>query len=151
MKPILLIIALTLVPFYSDACECLELSLEKLDNESYEWAEVIVIGEIIQLGSEYHIEVKENIKGETDSKIIGLTQGENQVFICTWYPNRKGEYLLYLKVIEMNGEKYYYASECLGSRLLSLDFQPASLHSDKDKETLISQTNDWLIELRKRK
>lgn len=135
------------------ACECPEYNLEELDKVSYEWSDVILIGEIIKTGTDYQIKVIEVLKWKIDEEIItGKTIGDSEEFNnCTFYPNRKGEYLLYLKKIVINGMTYYYSSECLGSRLLNLDYSPVSLDTEKSKAEIISETNKWINKLRKEK
>ena len=135
------------------ACDCPEYSLEKLDEVSYEWSDIILIGEIISTGTDYEINVTEVLKGKIDDEIIiGKTIGDSEEFNnCTFYPNRKGEYLLYFKKIVINGMTYYYSSECLGSRLLNLEYSPVSLNTRKSKEEIIAETKKWINKLRKDK
>lgn len=137
----------------SIACECPEYNLENLDKVSYEWSDVILIGEIIKTGTDFKIKVTEVLKGKIVANIIiGKTIGDSEEFNnCTFYPNRKGEYLLYLKKIVINGMICYYSSECLGSRLLNLDYSPVSLDTRKSKEEIIAETNKWISKLRKEK
>ncbi len=153
MKQILLIITTLVLSAKIFACECPEYNLEKLDKESYEWSHVILIGEIINTGTEYEIKVIELLKGKIDENIIiGKTIGDNEEFnTCTFYPNRKGEYLLYLKKTIIKGVTYYYSSQCLGSRLLNLDYTPVSLITEKSKTEIISETNKWINILREKK
>ena len=147
-----LILLLTL-SVHSFACECPEYKLIELDKQSYEWSDLIIIGKIIKIGTNYQVEVNEVLKGEIiNGKLDGLTMGENEVFNnCTFYPRTKGEYLLYLKMVIIDGKTYYYSSECLGSRLLTLEYKQASLNTKKSKVQLIDETKKWIKELRKRK
>lgn len=150
MKQILTIIMVLAFSAKSIACECPEYNLEELDKVSYEWSDVILIGEIIKTGTDFEIKVTEVLKGKIVEKIIiGKTIGDSEEFNnCTFYPSRKGEYLLYLKKIVINGMTYYYSSECLGSRLLNLDYSPVSLDTRKSKEEIIAETNKWINKLR---
>ena len=154
MKTIIttLILLLTIC-IHSFACECPEYNLKDLDYQSYEWSDLIIIGNIIKTGTNYKIDVKEVLKGKTTTDIIeGMTIGENEVLNnCTFYPRTKGEYLLYLKMVLIDGETYFYSSECLGSRLLNLEYIPVSLNTEKSKSQLIDETMEWIIELRKGK
>ncbi len=153
MRQILTIFMFLALSVKMIACECPEYNLEKLDKVSYEWSDVILIGEIIKTGIDYKIMVIEDLKGKMNEKIIvGKTIGDTLEFdTCTFCPNRKGEYLLYLKKIVINGIVYYYSSECLGSRLLNLEYSPVSLDTKKSKEEIISETNNWINKLRKEK
>ena len=153
MRQILTIIMILALSTKIFACECPEYNLEELDKVSYEWSDVILIGEIIKTGTDYQIKVIEILKGKIDeSIIIGKTMGDSAEYnTCTFYPNRKGEYLLYLKKRVINGMTYYYSSECLGSRLLNLDYSPVSLDTEKSKAEIISETNKWINKLRKEK
>jgi len=147
-----LILLLTIL-VQSFACECPEYKLSELDKESYEWSNLIIIGNIIKTGTNYQVEINEVLKGKiTNGKIEGLTIGENEVFNnCTFYPKVTGEYLLYLKIVVIDGKTYYYSSECLGSRLLNLEYKPISLNTEKSKTQLIDETLQWIDELRKEK
>ena len=135
------------------ACECPEYNLKDLDRESYKWSDVVLIGNISQTGAKYQIEIKETLKGKITDKIIeGLTVGKSEVFSnCTFSPRKKGEYLLYLKKVMIDGKTYYYSSECLGSRLVNFEYVLFSLNTEKSKAELIEETNKWINELRKRK
>lgn len=151
MRQILVLIFIITLSIKAFACECPEYKLKELDRESYDWSDVVLIGNISETGVEYQIEIKEILKGKIiGNKIEGLTIGNNEVFNnCTFYPRKKGEYLLYLKMIEIEGKIYYYSSECLGSRLLNFEFKPVSLGTEKSKNELIDETNKWIEELRK--
>jgi hypothetical protein len=153
MKQIITIILVLIFSAKSIACECPMYNLKKLDNVSYEWSDIILIGEIIKTGTEYQIKVVEVLKGEIDKNlIIGKTIGDNEEFNnCTFYPDRKGEYLLYLKKTIISETTYYYTSQCLGSRLLNLDYNPVSLYTEKNKTEIISETNKWIDKLREEK
>lgn len=145
------LILLLTISVHSFACECLEYKLAELDKVSYEWSDLIIIGNIINTGSNYQIEINEVLKGKiTNGVIEGLTIGENEVFNnCTFNPRTKGEYLLYLKMVVINGKTFYYSSECLGSRLLNLEYKPVSLNTEKSTAQLIDETMEWINELRK--
>ena|SRR5690554_5209579 len=149
MKALLLGIFTLLFSVQVTACECSEYSLEKLDQESYAWSDVIVIGDIIKTGTKYKIEVSEVLRGQVQKETLeGFTELDEP---CTFYPSRKGTYIIYLRKIVIEDSTYYYSSECLGSRLLNLAYYPVSLKSNKSKEELLDMTNSWIDELRKRK
>lgn len=139
--------------FHSIACECPEYALRELDNESYEWSDLIVIGLVIKTGTNYQIEVTEVLKGKTETDIIlGTTTTEDGVFDgCSFFPSDKGEYLFYLKRTLINGKPFYMNSQCLGTRPLNFDSYPIPLQTDKSKSELIIETESWIDELRKRK
>jgi YHS domain-containing protein len=153
MKQFLTIIFILLSSSKIFACECPEYNLKELDTESYEWSDIVLIGNISNTGTKYQIEIKESLKGKiTDNTIQGLIISKSEVFnTCTFYPRKKGEYLFYLKIIVIDGKTYYYSSECLGSRLLNFENQPVSLLTNKTKEELIKETEIWIEELRKSK
>ena len=147
-----LIITLLWVLFLKGhACECPEYEIRKLDSISYANSDLVLIGTIEKIGNEYKIKVIELFKGEAkDLILIGLTGGEDEVFsTCTFYPRRTGEYILYLNRKIINGRTIYYASECLGSRLLNSDYFPVSLKQKESKEIIIQKTNEWISYLRK--
>ena len=147
-----LILLLTL-SFNSIACECPEYELRELDNESYEWSDLVVIGNVIRTGTNYQIEVTEVLKGKAESDIIhGTITTEDGAFDgCSFFPNNKGEYLFYLKRTMKNGKPFYMYSECLGTRPLNFNSYPIPLRTDKSKSELIVETDKWIDELRKRK
>ncbi len=152
-KTITTLILLLTISAQSFACECLGYSLADLDKESSEWSEIILIGNIVKTGDNFKVEVNEVLKGEiTSCEIEGLTIGKNEVFNnCTFYPREKGEYLLYLRTIKIDGKNYYYSSQCLGSRLLNLTYGPVSLNEKKSKAQLIEETKQWIDQLRSRR
>jgi hypothetical protein len=147
-----LILLLTL-SLNSIACECPEYGLKELDNESYEWSDLVVIGNVIKTGTNYQIEVTEVLKGKAENNIIlGTITTEDGVFDgCSFFPDNKGEYLFYLKRTMKNGKPFYMYSQCLGTRLLNFDSYPIPLRTDKTKLELIAETESWINELRKRK
>lgn len=151
-KTITTFILLLAISVNSFACECSEYNLKELDIKSYEWSDLIIIANIKNEGTNYKIDVKEVLKGKiTNDTIVGLTIGENIVFNnCTFYPRTKGEYLLYLKTVVIDSKTYYYSSECLGSRLLNLEYKPVALNTEKSKAELIDETILWISELQKR-
>ena len=153
MRKISLLIFILILANKAFACECPEHSLKELDKQSYEWSDVVVIGNISSIGKKYQVEIEETLKGKiTDIIIEGLTIDENEVFTnCTFYPRKEGKYLLYFKMIVIDGKTYYYASECLGSRLLNFEHSPVSLDTEKSKTELIEETNNWINELRIKK
>lgn len=150
MKAILVGIFTFLFSIQASACECPEYSLEELDQESYAWSDVIVIGDITKTGTKFEIEVSEVLKGQVQKDTLeGLTDIEVP---CTFYTSRKGTYLIYLRKTTIDGNTYYYSSECLGSRMLNLAYYPVSLiGSNKSKQELLDMTNSWIEELRKKK
>ncbi len=147
-----LILLLTL-SFNSAACECPEYELSEFDNESYEWSDLVVIGNVIKTGTNYQIEVTEVLKGKTENNIIlGTITTEDGLFDgCSFFPDDKGEYLFYLKRTMKNGKPFYMYSQCLGTRLLNFESYPIPLRTDKPKLELIAETESWINELRKRK
>jgi hypothetical protein len=153
MRHFLIIPLLLLFFTKGHTCECPEYKLRKLDSLSYAYSDLVLIGTIVKIGSEYKIKILELLKGETkDEILIGLTGGEDEIFsTCSFYPNKTGEYLLYLNRKAIKGRTIYYASECLGSRLLNSDYYPISLNENESKEVLIQETNEWISELRKQK
>ena len=147
-----LIILLTL-SFNSFACECPEYELRELDNESYEWSDIVVIGSVIKTGANYQIEVTEVLKGKTDTDIIlgTITTEDGKFDGCSFFPNNKGDYLFYLKRTMKNGRTFYLYSQCLGTRPLNFDTYPIPLLTDKSKSELITETEKWIDKLRTRK
>jgi hypothetical protein len=134
-----------------NSCECPEYwQLRLLDSLSYEGSDVVLVGRIIKIGSEYKIKVIEILKGFTkDAMIIGLSVGNDAVFnTCSFSPSRRDEYLLYLNRKVINGRTIYYSSMCSGSRSLNFEDFPVSLVSGKRKDVLINETNDWIKELK---
>ncbi|MUP46063.1 hypothetical protein E0K83_09940 [Gramella sp. BOM4] len=147
-----LILLITLA-FKSAACECPEYRLRELDNESYNWSDVIVIGDVVKTGRNYKIRVRELLKGNTKSSVLnGTIIGEDEIFnSCTDHPNEKGKYLFYLKQIQKNAKTYYLYSQCLGTRRLDFGSVIIPLRTDKSKSDLIGETADWIEEMRRRK
>ena len=150
MRKFSILIFIIILSCKASACECPEYSLKELDKQSYEWSDVVLIGNISSIGNKYQVEIEEILKGKITNRIIeGLTIGENEVFSnCTFYPRKEGKYLLYFKMIVNNGKIYYFASECLGSRLLNFEHSPVSLYTEKSKAELIEETKKWINELR---
>jgi len=137
----------------SFACECPEYELKELDNESYEWSDVVIIGNVIKAGTNYQIKVIEVLKGTVGQEIIyGTTITEDDLIdVCSYFPSEKGKYLFYLKRTEKKGRKFYLYSQCLGTRKLNFDKYPIPLRTEKNKSELIAETENWIEELRKRK
>lgn len=134
------------------SCECpIYHQVRTLDSISYERSDLVIIGSIVKIGTEYKIKIIEILKGESKNEIlIGLSDGEDEVFsTCTFYPNRKGVYLLYLNRKIIEGRSIYYSSKCSGTRLLSLEYYPSSLSSKLSKKLVIKETNEWIEKLRK--
>jgi hypothetical protein len=152
-KTIATLILLLTFSFNSTACECPIYELRELDNESYEWSDIVIIGNVIKTGTNYQIEVKEVLKGDINNEVIyGTTITEDDLFDgCSFFPRDKGEYLFYLKPTLKNGRTFYLYSQCLGTRKLNFDSMPFSLRTDKSKSELIKETENWINELRKRK
>ena len=146
-------ILLQTISFKSIACECPLYGLRELDNESYEWSDLVIIGNVIETGTNYQIEVTEILKGDLEDEVIyGTTITEDGLFDgCSFFPQDKGKYLFYLKPTEKNGQTFYLYSQCLGTRQLNFDSLPIPLRTDKSKSELITETKDWIEELRKRK
>ena len=136
----------------SFACECPEYDLSELDIKSYEWSDLVIIGELIKTGANYQIKVREILKGEAKDKIInGTTITEDGVFDgCSMFPKEKGEYLFYLKKTQKNGKTYYLYSQCLGTRRLDFKTVVIPLKTNKTKSELIAQTERWIGELREK-
>lgn len=153
MRQILTLILILTLTAKMFACECPEYNLKELDKISYEWSDVVLVGEIKRTGTNYEVNVKEILKGTLDENIItGRTTGDDEVFnTCTFYPPGKGEYLLYLKKIIIEGRTFYYSSQCLGSRLLNLEYSPVSLYTEKSKSEIIAETYEWINKLREEK
>jgi hypothetical protein len=154
MKTTLLTIIILLISsFNSFACECLEYNLKELDNISYEASDLIVIGNVVKTGANYQIEVIEVLNGNIREKLIyGTTISEDGIIeSCSSVPFDKGKYLFYLNRTEKNGQPFYLYSGCLGTRKLNLDFYPVSLKTEKSKTELITDTQNWINELRKKK
>jgi hypothetical protein len=152
-KTISIFILLFTISLKSLACECPEYDLKELDNESYEWSDLVLIGEVIKTGTNFQIKVTETLKGNVEEQIInGTTITEDGIFDgCSFFPNEKGEYLFYLKKTQKNGQAFYLYSQCLGTRRTDFESVVIPLHSDKTKAELIAATEKWIEELRKRK
>lgn len=133
------------------ACECPEYDLKKMDKESYDWSDIILIGDVIKTGTNYQIKVTEILKGNVENSIIdGTTVTEDDLFYgCSSFPSDKGKYLFYLKKTQKNGQIYYLYSQCLGTRKLDFETTPIALRTDKTKSELIDETEKWMDELRK--
>jgi len=145
-----LILLLTL-SFNSVACECPEYGLKEMDNESYEWSDLVVIGNVIKTGTNYQIQVTEVLKGRAETNIIlgTITTEDGEFDGCSFFPRQKGKYLFYLERTMKNGKPFYMYSQCLGTRPLNFDSYPISLRTDKTKSELITETESWIKELRK--
>lgn|GEM_PF-3083621 len=149
-KTLTTFILLLTISIKSFACECPEYELRELDSLSYEWSDLVIIGNVIKTGTNFQIQVTEILKGIVSEKIIygttiakdGLDDG------CSFSPNQKGEYIFYLKKTEKNGQPFYLYSQCLGTRPLNFDFYPIPLRTDKSKSELIAATENWIDELR---
>ena len=152
MKALLTFIITLTVSIQAFSCECPEYNLHEFDSQSYEWSDVVLTGEIVQTGEEYQIKVIEVFKGKVENKaLFVLTTGDEEVLICTFYPHRKGEYLLYLKKTAINGKPFYYSMECMGSRLLNSEYLPVSLATEKSKKEISQETSNWIEKLRRKK
>ena len=92
---ITIFILLLTLSFNSIACECPEYALRELDNESYEWSDLVIMGNVIKTGTNYQIEVTEVLKGYIEDEVIyGTTITEDGLFDgCSFFPRDKGEYL----------------------------------------------------------
>lgn len=77
-----------------------------MDNDSYEWSDLVIIGNVIKTGINHQIEVTEILKGKIETEIIyGTTTVEDEVLDgCSFSPRDKGEYLFYLQKIMKNGK-----------------------------------------------
>ena len=134
------------------ACECGEYDLTELDERSYEYSDVVLIGEVIKTGINYRIRVKEVLKGKVETSIILGTIYKNGGYnTCTGIPRRLGEYLFYLEKFTEKRQTLYRYSSCLGSRLLNFEAVVIPLRTNKKKSELIDQTNQWIRKLRKEK
>jgi hypothetical protein len=136
-------ILLIIISLKSFACECPEYDLQKLDSESYEWSDLVLIGEVIKTGTNFQIKVTETLKGKVTED--GLLGG------CSFFPNEKGEYLFYLKETKKNGKSFYLYSQCLGTRRMDFENDVIPLRTNKTKAELIVATEKYIEELRKRK
>ncbi|WP_299762528.1 hypothetical protein [uncultured Pontibacter sp.] len=151
MKVLLIIIFSLTVSIQAFACECPELTLQELDKESYEWSEVVLTGTLTKAGKRYKVIVSEVLKGEVEGSILfGLTEGDEEIFVCTFFPHIEGEYLLYLKKTTIGKKTYYYSYACLGSRSLNMEDIPVALRTEESKEKLIKETKAWIAELRRK-
>ena len=153
MKTIILIFNLFLIfPVNSFACECPEYDLKELDNESFDWSDLVVIGEVIKIGKNYQVEINEILKGKFEERIINgtIVSGNGEFEGCSSFPSEKGKYLLYLKKIQIKGKIFYLYSECLGTRRLDLETVVIPLRTDKTKSELIVATEKWIEELRRK-
>lgn len=85
IKSLLILLTVTIKSF---ACECPEYELKKLDNQSYEWSDLIIIGKVIKTGTNYQIEVIEVLKGKTETHLIlGIITTEDEVIdSCSFFP-----------------------------------------------------------------
>jgi hypothetical protein len=136
------------------ACECSGTSsVQKLDSISYKWADVVLLGKIVQINyTNYQIEIIEIFKGKTSSnRIIGIYSDDinYELSSCAFNPGMKNEYLLYLKETKKGNITYYFADQCLANRTLDLKDCPVDLMRF-DKNELIIATNDWITKIRKR-
>jgi hypothetical protein len=146
-------ILLIIISLKSFACECPEYDLQKLDSESYEWSDLVLIGEVIKTGTNFQIKVTETLKGKVEERIInGTTVTEDGLLGgCSFFPNEKGEYLFYLKETKKNGKSFYLYSQCLGTRRMDFENDVIPLRTNKTKAELIVATEKYIEELRKRK
>ncbi len=148
------LILLLIFSINSFACECsLSVDLRILDKESYEYSDIVLIGDVVKTGANYRIKVIEVLKGNVENSIISgtLIDEEGMIDSCSYFPSEKGKYLFYLNEIVKNEETFYLYSQCGGTRKLNLDIRPLSLISEKSKTELIAETENWIDELRKRK
>ena len=135
-------LSITIIIFFASiikgfSCECPEYELKELDSLSYRWSDIVVIGRVTKVGSKYKVKIKEVLKGKVESKeITGLSEGQDDVFICTFLPRQNGDYLLYLKGITIEEKSYYYSSDCLGSRSLDMKDSPPSIFTIKQKKAI---------------
>ncbi|MCR9133031.1 MAG: hypothetical protein NXI08_10665 [bacterium] len=145
----LFIILFSSVAVYS--CECPEFqSLRALDEASFEWSEAIVIGKLKKIGSLNQILISEALLGDVKGEeLIQLAQPDSS--ICPFFPNQEGVYLFYLKSVNIEKKIYYWASSCLGTRMLNHENFPVSLRSNKAKNALIKETEEWVSALRKKR
>jgi len=153
MRNILTLVFVFTISIVSIACECPEYDLKTLDKESYEWSDVIVIGEVIKTGANYKIIVTELIKGKTESDtLLGtIYESDGVINSCLFFPNQKGKYLFYLNKIKLNGKTYFQYSQCLGTRMLNMETYPISLETKKTKEELIEETKLWIEAMKRKK
>ena len=150
MKALLTIIPIIFFVINVYSCECEEYnSLKELDSISYEWSDVVLVGNIFKIGTEYKIKVTEVLKGKIDNDTInGYTVGEEEVFNdCTFSPYLKGMYLLYFKKLQIKNGVVYYASQCLGSRSLDMKVCPVFSGNANERQA-IQETKLWLNEMR---
>ena len=142
-----------MISINSFACECPEYELKELDNESYKWSDLVLVGEVVKTGTNYQIKVIEILKGKVEEQIINgtINSKDNVIDACSFFLNDKGKYLFYLKKTIKNDETFYLYSQCLGTRQLNFETMPNPLRTDKSKSELIIETEKWIEELRKRK
>lgn len=135
------------------ACECPQYELDILDEKSYEFSDLIIIGEVIKTGSDYKIKVIEVLKGNITEQIINGTITDEKEYInsCLSLPKIKGKYLFYLNEIKKKDKKFYTYSSCSGTRLLDMSSLPVSLSSNKTKSELVKETENWIKILRDRR
>ncbi|KAA5536042.1 hypothetical protein [Paenimyroides baculatum] len=146
-------IFITLLLFISTsrlfACDCGESDLKKIDERSYKYSDLIIIGDVVKTGENYKIKVIEVLKGEEKDKIIRGTVTDERGYTnsCFTIPREKGRYIFYLNEIK-KGKYFYSYSSCSGSRPLNMSVYPISLKTKMDKSELISETNNWIEILR---
>jgi hypothetical protein len=89
----ILIVLLTLVTTRAIACDCKKKALKQNQIESYERAQLIIIGDVIEFDSasrSYKIRIAEILKGSSKDNIIsGITPTS-----CSGYPN-SGRWIIY--------------------------------------------------------
>ena len=146
-------IFITLLLFISTsrlfACDCGELDLKRLDERSYKYSDLVIIGDVVKTGENYKIKIVEVLKGKKKGTIIKgtITDEKGYTNSCFTIPREKGRYIFYLN--EIKKKKYFYSySSCSASRPLNMSVYPISLKTEKNKSELISETNNWIETLR---
>lgn len=149
MKRISIFITLLLFMFTSRlfGCDCGDLDLRSLDERSYKYSDLVIIGDVIKTGENYKIKIVEVLRGEKKGTIIKgtITDEKGYTNSCFTIPREKGRYIFYLN--EIKKKKYSYSS-CSASRPLNMSVYPISLKTEKNKSELISETNNWIQTLR---
>lgn len=150
MQKIVIFISLFLFTTKIFACDCGERELNEIDNSSYKYSDLIIIGDVIKTGEHYKIKVIEILKGNVVGKTIKGTISDDKGFTnsCFDIPRNKERYIFYLKEI-IKDKKLYSYSSCSGSRPLNMSIYPISLKTKKNKHELIIETNNWIDSLRK--
>lgn len=160
MKQYIFITLLLTLAFKALSCECVEYTLEDLDSVSYSYDEIILIGDVIEDGSNFKIVVSEILKGDVYSDTLNGTPKmklivEEDTIIgetsCSGRFYNKGRYLIYLNEIIIENNRLYSLGSCSATRSLDMEYLPFCLDYYSDKSKLLNYTNQWIEELRRLK